>query len=507
MDSLKEIINALGQFSPENIRLIVKIRQPPTQTTQLYEGIKKGEFDSDEAAAKAILNCSAKHQSYKNLKTKFRSRLINTIFFINPKEFQINSEQNKISFGAYKQWTAAKILNNLGAKEAAVKLGKQVLKKAKKAGISHLVAEIAMFLRFYYGSIIGDRKQFEHYNELHHKHSEIMLWENKTQEYYTMLTLFYSEGKADPSIIYKDASSYYLEIKDALYQHKTYKLIFFGGFIKLVMYMNKGDYMGAINVCNEVLSLLDTNPLFPTLAKATFYTEQMVCCIQLRHFDKGEQLAKEAVKFLKPGLFNWFKYQELFFLLSMHTQKYQRAFEIVKETKGTKGFNTLDRKSKEIWTIYEMYTNYLILQNKIVAEKGRGIKVRLGKFLNEVPAYSQEKRGLNIPILIIQVLVYIQKKQYDKAIDRIGALEKYCSRHLRKENDFRSNCFIKMILELSKSGFHPVAATRKADRLFQKLKVHPVDIPNQSHSIEIIPYEVLWEVAIGSLDGKGVRYR
>ncbi len=167
----------------------------------------------------------------------------------------------------------------------------------------------------------------------------------------------------------------------------------------------------------------------------------------------------------------------------------------------------LYKKPKEIWIIYEMFTNYLITQNKITAENNRSVKIRLGKFLNEVPAYSKEKRGLNIPILIIQVLIYIQQKQYGKAIDRIDALEKYCSRHLKKENDFRSNCFIKMILELSKSGFHPVATTRKAEKLFQKLKAHPLDVPNQSHSIEIIPYETLWEIAIGSLDKKGMKYR
>ncbi len=507
MDTLTELINALSQHYPDNIRVVVKVQQPTTKITQFYEGIRSGELTSDKDAIDKLFNDPDANQMYRNLKSELHNRIYNTLFFINPKEFKVNHESNKFIIQCYKKWVAAKIANSTGAKKASVKLNRQVLKDAQKAEITPLITEITMFLRHYYGAILGDRKQCEYYNKLYHQHSEVMLWENKAQEYYTMLSLFYSEGKAELNTIYKDATLYYQEIEDALYKYKTYRLIFFGGFIKLVMYMSKSDYRNSIDVCNEVLSLLNVNPLFPTLAKTTFYMEQMICCIQLKLFEEGEQLAKAAMKFLKPGFFNWFKYQELFFLLSMHTQKYQRAYEVVQETKNTKGFNSLDKKSKEIWTIYEMYTNYLIMQDRITAEKGRSIKIRLGKFLNEVPAYSKEKRRHNIPILIIQILFYAQQKNYNLAINRVGALEKYCSRHLRKKNDFRSNCFIKMLMELSKSGFHPIAATRKADKFFQKLKAHPLEVSNQSYSIEIVPYERLWEIVIGSLDGKGMAGR
>ncbi len=506
MDTLRELANALNQHHSGSIKVVMKNQQPATKISQLYEGIRKGELSSDEDAMAKIFGTPDAKQMYRNLKSDLRDRIYNTLLFIDPKEFKVNHDSNRLIIECYRKWLASKTANSIGAKKASVKLGQKVLKDAEKVGITHLIVEITMFLRSYYATL-GDRKQYECYNKLHHEHFEIMVWENKAQEYYTMLSLFYSEGKVDLNVIHEHATSYYLEIKDALYKHKTYKLIFFGGFIKLVMHMSKGEYNMAIDVCDEIISLLNTNPLFPTQTRAIFYTQQMICCIQLKHFDKGEQLAKAAMQFLKPGLFNWFKYQELFFLLSMHSQKYQRAYEVMQETKSTKGLNDLDPKSKEIWIIYEMYTNYLIVEKKIAAEKNRSIKIRLGKFLNEVPAYSKEKRGLNIPILIIQVLIYIQQKQYGKAIDRVEALEKYCSRHLKKENDFRSNCFIKMVLELSKCGFQPVAARRKGDTLFQKLKAHPLDVPNQSHSIEIIPYEVLWEVAIGSLDKKGMKCR
>ena len=409
MDILRELINALKQHRLDHTKIIVKSQEPKTKIARLYEGIKNGEFPSDEDAIDKLFNNSDDKQMYRNLKSDLRNRIYNALLFIKPKESEANHEHNKFTIQCYKKWIAARIANSIGAKKAFIQLSRNVLKDAQKVDITHLIVEISMLLRFHYATL-GDRKQCTYYDELHRKYSEIMFWENKAQGYYTMLSLYYSEGKTDLNVIHKDAALYYQEIEATLYKHKTYRLIYFGGFIKLVMYMSRGDYNMAIDVCDEILSLLNTNPLFPAQIKAIFYTQQMICCIQLKLFGKGEQLAKAAMQFFKPGFFNWFKYREHFFLLSMHTQKYQRAYEVVQETKTTKGFHDLDRKSKEIWIIYEMFTNYLITQNKIVAEKNRSVKIRLGKFLNEVPAYSKQKRGLNIPILIIQVLSSTSKR-------------------------------------------------------------------------------------------------
>ena len=505
MDTLVEMIKALSQYRMDNIRVLAGIKQPTSQITEFYEGIKKGELTSDTIAADVLLHCSPSSQSYKNLKVKLRNRIINTVFFINPQKLKINRMHNQMATQCYKKWMAAKLLNSIGAKGASIELSKQVLKEARKAEITHLIAEIAMYLRFHYGSLIGDAEKFEFYNKLFHRYNDIRNLEAKAQEHYIQLALYYAKSKADKSAIHEKAQLLYEELEASIYQYKTYKLIFFGGLIKLIVYMSKNDYKKSTDVCKETLELLDTNPLFPSLGKATFYHQQLICCIQLKQFNKGEELVKEALNFLKPGFYNWFRHQELFFLLSTHTRNYQRAYEVVLQTKSTKGFNGLDEKSKEIWKIYEMYTNYLILQGKVAGEKSRSIKIRLGKFLNEVPSYSQDKRGMNIAILIIQILLSIEFRQYDQAIDRFEAIEKYCSRYLKKDNNYRSNCFIKMLLQIPIARFHPTQAMRKANKFYDKLKACSIDIANQAHSIEIVPYEDLWEIVIESLEKRKKR--
>ncbi|MEM9991763.1 MAG: hypothetical protein AAF738_08365, partial [Bacteroidota bacterium] len=85
---------------------------------------------------------------------------------------------------------------------------------------------------------------------------------------------------------------------------------------------------------------------------------------------------------------------------------------------------------------------------------------------------------------------------------RIEAIEKYCSRYLRKDDTFRSNCFIKMLLQIPISGFHKAGVIRRSEKYLTRLNSMPIDVANQASEIEIIPYEELWLFAQESLENE-----
>ena len=107
---------------------------------------------------------------------------------------------------------------------------------------------------------------------------------------------------------------------------------------------------------------------------------------------------------------------------------------------------------------------------------------------------------MNIPILVIQILMMIRQHKYSRAKDRIEAVKKYCSRYLRKDDTFRSNCFIKMLMQLPASSFHKAGVARRAEPYRKKLEQVPLNVANQTHEVEILPYEDLWEMVMDSLD-------
>ena len=80
------------------------------------------------------------------------------------------------------------------------------------------------------------------------------------------------------------------------------------------------------------------------------------------------------------------------------------------------------------------------------------------------------------------------------------SLNVYTHRYLRKDDTFRSNCFIKMLLALPAAGFHKKGVLRKARKYWDKLQSVPISVANQNTELEIVPYEVLWEFVIESLD-------
>ena len=197
-------------------------------------------------------------------------------------------------------------------------------------------------------------------------------------------------------------------------------------------------------------------------------------------------------------------------MLSMHTRNYQDAYEVFLQTVEHKRFKFLPPSLVEIWKIYEAYLYYLIaLQQVAVDKKGEAhfARFRMNKFLNETPIFSQDRRGMNIPILVIQILFMVHSKQFNLAIDRIEAINKYCFRYLRQDETFRSNSFIKMLLTIPENSFHRAGVLRKAEKYFRKMEEFPQNLAAQSYEVEVIPYEDLWEFVVNTLENTHHRSR
>ena len=157
-----------------------------------------------------------------------------------------------------------------------------------------------------------------------------------------------------------------------------------------------------------------------------------------------------------------------------------------------------------MWRIFQAYVFYLIKIGKVPESvlSERSKKFKMSKFINEINLFSKDKGGMNISVLIVQILYAIAEKDYSKSSDRIEGIVRYCSRYLKDDATFRSNCFIKMLLQVPQARFHREASIRKTERIFKQLQTVPLESASQAHEIEIVPYEVLWQMVLDSLDLK-----
>lgn len=229
-----------------------------------------------------------------------------------------------------------------------------------------------------------------------------------------------------------------------------------------------------------------------------------VCLIYL----EKPELAYKKIKYFENkialGTSNWYSHSLTYVGILIYNRRYKEAFKVHFSGFSHRNFNNMKQKLKEEWKILDSYISILVKANLVINEsKKRTKNFRVNKFLNEVPKHSKDKNTTNATILIAHICHLILDKKYDEVIDRIDTMQKYSTRHLRKNNEsYRLNCFIKMLLEIPKAGFHKEGARRKAQKFRDNLDEVLIRHTGQPLITEIIPLPVLWDIMLNSLSTK-----
>jgi len=501
MDELRELVSIVTrQKLRASSLLTVKALQPGPLSMRLYDLVAEGKVETDEQAMAALYPGKSKSVSYQRIKKSLRLYLVQMLLIIDLNLPTYNARQ-KAYFDAYKKWGALKVLLGKNAHRAALTLSAELLRAAQRYDFVDLALDMARTLRLYYGSIEGNLKQYERYGKQVKTLEDILHYENLAEDLYTDLVIRFVNDKSTKRDVPAVARKYFENLEKALNKYDSYRLHLTGRLIEIIIYTSVNDYKKTIVICDKAIRFFDAKNYVANVPLQAFLYQEMVCYVQLRDYARGRKAADRGFKLLEMGSFNWFKYQELLLLLSLHSREYQEAYKIYKQTVKHRRFNGLPEGIKQIWKIFEAYLYYLIQVGRIVPDDPETVisRIRIMRFLNDLPIFSKDRRGMNIPILIFHILFLILTKRYDEVIDRMEAIQKYSTRYLKKEDNFRSNCFIKMLLQLPDQGFHQAAVIRHAEKNEKRLAQVPLDFANQSHDIEIIPYEDLWQMALDSL--------
>lgn len=498
MEVLQELVFLIGKNKKRGVELLNV--QEDSNLFRLFQGVLNNEFLNDADAYTALFKTQKQDQNYQKLKHSLKSRLLDCLFLIDLNEPHYNDRQ-KAYYECYKNWAIVKILLGKDARNSAITISHNILRQAQRFEFSELVMDISRILRLHYGTRKGNLKKYEQYNALFQKYERLWMMENRAEMYYTELVLNYVNSKATKPELEEMAAKFYEEIVDYLEEGDSYRLRFSLYFIHLNQHMSKNDYEKSIEIAEEAIEYFESKDYQATTPILIFAYQLLVCFTQLKKYEAGRKIVELCQGMVNEGSFNWFKFQENYFLLAMHSEQYQEAYRILLQTFAHPRFTYLPAPVIEVWKIFEAYTHYLILVNKIELKDGEApSSFKLNKFLNEIPIYSKDKRGLNISILVIQILFLVLNGRYELAANRIDSVRKYAYRYLTKDHTYRSNCFIKMLCKLPSAHYHKVAVSRKAGDLLKKLYQVPLEVANQAHDVEVIPYEQLWEFTLLSLD-------
>ncbi|HQU59762.1 MAG TPA: hypothetical protein PLU64_11225, partial [Saprospiraceae bacterium] len=291
---------------------------------ELYEGMASRNFETDEDAVYSIFGAKQADQNYYKLKSTLKSRLVDYLFLIDLNRPSYN-ERQRAYYACYKNWAAVKILLGKNARNAAVSLSLSILKQAQRFEFTELSLDICRILRLHFGTRKGNVKKYEQYNVLFKEYEGLWMAENRAEELYTELVVFFVNARASQPEISQSARMYYEEISGLLARFDSYRLRFSGYFILLTQYMSNNDYENTITVAEEAIHYFESKDYQATAPLLIFLYQQLVCYIQLKEYEAGRKTARRCLELTEEGSFNWFKFQENYFLLAMHSCHYQEA--------------------------------------------------------------------------------------------------------------------------------------------------------------------------------------
>lgn len=506
MKDLKPLIDLISRNKIKRIEVAGLPGRARTKVQKLYQAIAENRFESEEEAARFFFEEGELQSVYfARLKRQLRERLINTLFFIDANQASFNDYQ-RAYYTCYKYTTAVKIMLGRYARSAAIPLAEYTLKKAQEFEFTDLIFELSKVLFGHYGNNVGDYKKYQTYRDLSIKYSEIYRAENLSETYRLDITQHFARSKATKTEVAVLAEKYFQELDLIPKEHRSYRFYFQYYLISLLRYEILNDYANTLKISLEALAY------FEQARKASasnltilnsFLNHALACYLRLEQHKEGEAIAQRMLKINAEGSVTWYNTLLYYLILCLHSNQYQKAYKVYKMASQHSNYAHLHQNILEYWRVIDAFIHYFISIHKIKPERhDNKIVFRINRFINEVPTYSKDKQGTNISILILQVLFLLQQGKYNEIIDRMESLNMYAHRHLRQDDTYRSNCFIKMLLTLPQANFHKSGVVRKAKKFHDLLLGAPLVSAKQSAELEIVPYEVLWDCVLQSLDNR-----
>lgn len=468
--------------------------------TEFYNALMADRFKNDRDAASLLYKCSPSDDKYRQLKSRFRKRLMNTLFFIDQNQPN-SSGYDRSYFTAHRDWTLVKILMTNDAQLAGEELARQVLLVALKYKFSDMILNCSRILR-QIAAENANEKDFEEYDSYIKQYDEVLTAELRAEELYQRVMMKYLTPVEELTAISEQMQGYCDALVGLSEVHDS-PVVFYNMFLVWTYhYELQQDYNSMLLICQQAEQYIDQNPNYLQEEKlATFQLKKMSGHLHLRDFRNGKIIAERSLQLFEEGSITWFNFMEYYLLTALHTDNFIHGAAVFLRARAYPKFKKLDLLTKEKWQVYEVYLNYFIEKQpgQIEALKEQlGKNFKLSKFLNEDFSYPKELKILTTHMLTAQVLFHLDKKSLPEAAEAIDSLRSVGKHFFDNPENYRMSQFVRLIYQLLKANFklNDLVGTEK---YYDALVGRPFFYRGLLNELEVIPYEKLWNHVLSKL--------
>jgi hypothetical protein len=453
-----------------------------TKMDLLLKGILSGNYDTDNEAATDLYKSDSRNKGYLMLKSRIKDRFISNIFQVDPLKRQKISKYHYYFILTHKYLTAGQLMITLALSQEGEKILKQGLRMAKIHQFSGLIVFAARLLQSRAG-FQGTRKEVNYYSRLIEENLEIYAAELESDKMRDDLNIdfrqsFSLQNKAKLLKYWKRINflnerfnNHVLKINKARIGAKYFETI--------------GDFRALINVCDDAEKYMLTQSQFYELPRhREFSISKLEASLLLKDYELGRKNAEVAMSLFANNI-NALIVFEYFVLLCIHSKNYIKAWELFDSALANPLFDSYPMERKEKWKLFEAYLGFIAPQPKR--------KFKLFKFLNEVTVYSKDKRGLNVSIMIAQIILLLDEGNFDMLINKADSFKIYFRRYVTRHINYRTFYMVKMLEVMFRYNFDYKKVKDISDKFYIRLSDKKGHYKGNIESLEIIPYEELWK--------------
>lgn len=470
------------------------LKQKKTKFHEFYDALMSGDLDSDAEAATLLYNSTPTHDKYRQLKSRFKKRLLNTLFFLDVNQ-AATSNYNRAYYSCNKDWTLAKILLSHEANLTANQITRHIFMIALKFEFADIIVNATRILREQ-AALEGNEKLFDEYNEHNLHYQKVLSAEMESEailQRAIMIAEKYKRQSDAPEVTEKMDT--YKNALDAVSSSFSSPIIAYNQFMLHMLEAElKQDYQMLYETCNRAENYIAKNPQYYREGKmAQIALKKLIALYHLEDFDQGEEHAERyLVAFEKNKL--WFELVEYYLLMAIRSKKYDLAHQIFDRLYEDKRYKKMSNETKEKWFVFEVYLCYLAGFDKMTKPK-KYKQFRVKRFLEEPIIYTKKQRIFTVILVIAQTLFLFEEQRYGEAFERIERLKGYSNKFLKLNEHFRVVQFIRLLQQLAKAHFN-YENIGVHQKYVDKLEQTPIRYKGNINELEIIPYHHLWEMVL-----------
>lgn len=503
---MRELEDLINYVSPRKLRgLSYFFRKDPdrkrTLVDRLYEAISSNKVNTDQEANDLLFSHSTSSHYYK-VKHDLRNQLLNSVLLIDADHKKRGAYYDTF-INCRKELYVAEVLYVEGKVIAALDLLKKLLRRAIEAELTEVVISVLAYLSSYSVSVKPDETAYNRYQDLVDRWQRIRNAEEEISRLYNSLAIVYASSAAPPPEHVNATVTELKEIERKYPNVNTTKYIYHYYFVRYIIYDSRGDYSKGIKTCWDTIKLIGDRKYTPRGYVRNLLLQIIDASIRIRAFNDGQKAVLRSLRLVDEGDRPWFRINQLFLYLCIRTKDRFNAADVMNRVFAHKKFRNLPQSQRERWLLLRAYLSWWLVVDQEGGDDGILDKFRLGRFLNDVPQFQRDYLGFNVPVLIIQLLWLVQKKEYMAARKRLEGLRRYALRHLStKEGLLRTFYFIRVLTQLGNASFHRKGFIWRAEPYYKELLRLPATGDLQSVEVEIIPYEDLYTYTLSLLDDK-----